>query len=98
MKANSETILYCEFYDHASSTNAWQEYKEILIDLDPKKSVMKAVGKIIYEDDIGYRLTTMWGEDCAGSGHLIIKSTIVREIKWNIPSKHPKKPVLKTLQ
>jgi hypothetical protein len=98
MKHKSETIIYCEFYDHSSSTNSWQTYEEILSDLDPKNNIIKAVGKLIGETEIAYKITSMWGNDCSGSGHSIIKSTIVREIRWEVPFKTPKKAVLKTIQ
>ena len=45
---------------------------------------MKVIGKLLAEDDICYKLTTMWGDECAGSGHSIIKSTIERELRWEI--------------
>jgi len=84
-------ILYIEFYDHSSSTNSWQEYKDIIIDLDPENNKIQAVGKILEETPLVYKLTTMWGKDCAGSGHCIIKSTIIRELTWEIPDIRPKK-------
>jgi len=90
-KPKSETIIYLEFYDHSSSTNEWQTYKEILSDLDPKNNIMSAIGKLIGEDDIAYRITSMWGKDCAGSGHSVIKSTITREIRYELPENTPKK-------
>ena len=92
MKKEFHTILFIDFYDHSSSTNSWQEYKEILVDLDPQRSIMSVVGKLLEEDAIAYRLTTMWGEDCAGSGHSIIKSTIKRELRWKVPKLSLKKP------
>jgi hypothetical protein len=98
MKKKTETILYLEFYDHSSSTNEWQTYKEILFDLDPDQSIMRAVGRLIGETEVAYKLTSMWGDDCAGSGHCIIKSTITKEIRWEVPKKTPKKSVLKTSQ
>ena len=98
MKKKTETILYLEFYDHSSSTNSWQEYKEILADLSPENNIMKVVGKLLEETDIDYKLTTMWGKDCAGSGHSIIKSTIERELRWEVPLMIPKKPFLRHLQ
>ena len=52
---------------------------------------MKVIGKLLAEDDICYKLTTMWGDDCAGSGHSIIKSTIKRELRWEVPILSPKK-------
>ena len=98
MKKRTETILYLEFYDHSSSTNSWQEYKDILTDLDAANNIMKVVGKLLAEDDVCYKLTTMWGEECAGSGHSIIKSTIERELRWEVPIIIPKKPFLRHLQ
>jgi hypothetical protein len=92
MKKETHTILYLEFYDHSSSTNEWQSYKEILTDLNPSNNIMKVIGKLLDEDDICYKLTTMWGDDCAGSGHSIIKSTIERELRWEVPILSPKKP------
>ena len=91
MKKETHTILYLEFYDHSSSTNEWQSYKEILTDLNPSNNIMKVVGKLLEEDSTCYKLTTMWGNDCAGSGHSIIKSTIERELRWEVPIKYPKK-------
>ena len=98
MKQEFETIIYCEFYDHCSSTNEWQDYPDLEKSLSLDYSVMKVCGKLYKEDDIAYTLITMWGDDCAGSGHLIIKSTITREIRWKVPVKHPKKSVLKPIQ
>jgi hypothetical protein len=98
VKKKTETILYLEFYDHSSSTNSWQEYKEILADLNPENNIMKVVGKLLEENEIAYSLTTMWGQDCAGSGHSIIKSTIERELRWEVPIIIPKKPFLRHLQ
>jgi hypothetical protein len=98
VKKKTETILYLEFYDHSSSTNSWQEYKEILADLNPENNIMKVVGKLLEENEIAYSLTTMWGEECAGSGHSIIKSTIERELRWEVPIIIPKKPFLRHLQ
>ena len=59
MKKETHTILYLEFYDHSSSTNEWQSYKEILTDLNPSNNIMKVIGKLLAEDDICYKLTTM---------------------------------------
>ena len=59
---------------------------------------MKVVGKLLEENEIAYSLTTMWGQDCAGSGHSIIKSTIERELRWEVPIIIPKKPFLRHLQ
>lgn len=98
MKSKSETIIYCEFYDHSSSTNSWQTYEELDQDLRAEKNIIKVCGKIYKEDALSFKLITMWGDDCCGSGHLILKSTILREIRWEVPFKTPKKPILKTIQ
>ena len=84
MKPKSETIIYLEFLDHSSTTNAWQTYEEYSEDC--KIELCTAVGFLEKEDRIAFYLSTMKSSTELGSGHIILKSTVTYVKKIPIKS------------
>lgn len=75
MKQKSETIIYLEFLDHSSTSNAWQTYEEY--NQDSRIVPCSVIGFLEREDRLAYYLSTMKSTDELGSGHVILKSTVV---------------------
>jgi len=84
MKPISESIIYIEFLDHASTTNSWQTYEEYSEDC--KIVPCKVIGFLEKEDKLAFYLSTMKSDQELGSGHIILKSTITYLKKWSIKS------------
>jgi hypothetical protein len=74
MKQKSETIIYLEFLDHSSTTNAWQSYEEY--NEDCKIEPCKAIGFLEKEDKLAFYLSSMKSSTELGSGHIILKSAV----------------------
>ena len=75
VKQKSEIIIYLEFLDHSSTTNAWQSYDEYNQDI--RIVPCSVIGFLEKEDSLAYYLSTMKSTDELGSGHVILKSTVV---------------------
>lgn len=90
MKAKLDTIIYLEFLDHSSLTNAWQTREEFESDccIEP----CRVVGFYEKEDKDAFYLSTMKSETELGSGHIILKSTVTYSRKI------PLKSILKGVQ
>lgn len=84
MNKKSETIIYLEFLDHASTTNAWQDLEEF--NQDCKIEPCKVVGFLEREDNLAFYLSTMKSTAELGSGHIILKSTVTYMKKLVIKS------------
>jgi hypothetical protein len=82
MNTKYETIIYLEFLDHSSTTNAWQSYEEYAEDC--KIEPCKVIGFLEKEDKLAFYLSTMKSSSELGSGHIILKSTITYLKKWSI--------------
>ena len=90
MKKNFETIIYCEFLDHSSTSNLWQsdeEFKE-----DCKIDPCKVIGFLEGEDSLAYYISTMKSLNEKGSGHVILKSTCT------YVKKMPQKTLFKSIE
>lgn len=74
MKQKTETIIYLEFLDHSSTTNAWQSYEEY--NEDCKIEPCRAIGFLEREDKLAFYLSTMKSSSELGSGHIILKSAV----------------------
>lgn len=85
-----ETILYVEFLDHSSTTNIWQSDEEFIEDclIEP----CKAIGFLEKEDNLAYYVSSMKSVSAKGSGHVILKSTVI------FARKIPQKTFFKTIE
>jgi len=90
MKPKDDTIIYLEFLDHSSLTNGWQTQEEF--DKDCVIEPCRVVGFIEKEDKDAYYLSTMKSLIEKGSGHIILKSTVI------YTKKIPLKSILKGIQ
>ena len=77
-------ILHIKFYDHMSLTNEWHE-PELL--LNTKPVICEAIGFLISESQLDYKLATMISNDEIGSCHVIIKSAVISVTEYPKKSK-----------